>query len=127
MLTSGRGAQRKIAYSGVVFTIAYALCSDYSSPGEEFYDQRSASDKAKLNALFELLGNTGRISNREKFKKLVDDIWEFKSYQIRTRCAFTASRIILVTHGFIKKGDDTPRAEIVRAKRILAEDSSWSI
>ena len=124
MLTSDHGHQRQIAHWGTLFTIAYALCLDYSSPGAEFYDRQDSSSKAKLNTLFQLLGNAGRISNREKFKKLEDEIWQFKSYQIRMPCAFTSNRIVVVTHGFVKKGDDTPRAEIVRAKRILAEDLS---
>lgn len=74
-------------------------------------------------ALFKRLGDTGRIDHREKFKKLDGELWEFKSHQIRMPCAFRHPRLVVVTHGFIKKTGRIPPAEIARAERILNEDT----
>jgi len=115
--------RRPIAYSGYQFTIAYAVCLDQSKPAEEFYDSLADPDKAKLNKLFERLGDHGRISNEEKFKKIENsDFFEFKSFQIRMPCFFLPGKLVVITHGFWKKGDKIPPAEVKRAERIRQED-----
>jgi hypothetical protein len=114
---------RPVAYPGQRFTIVYAISADQQSPGEEFYDGLSDSDKAKLNKLFEVLGDHGKISNKEKFKKIEDtEFFEFKSFQIRMPCFFSPGQLVIITHGFVKKGDKIPPAEIRRAERIKKED-----
>ena len=114
---------RPVAYQGEQFTITYAVCLDQSRPGEKFYDGLTDNDKAKLNKLFEHLGDHGKISNREKFKKIDDtEFFEFKSFQIRMPCFFQQGRLVIITHGFRKKGDKIPPAEIKRAERIKEED-----
>lgn len=55
--------------------------------------------------LFRVLGDTGRISNEEQFKKLQDEFFEFKAFQLRLPCYHAPGRRgrVVVTHGFIKK------------------------
>ena len=118
--------ERVFAYAGSQFVVAYAICSDGGMPGLDFYNGLSPSDKAKVTALFQRLGEHGRIESREKFRKIDDELWEFKSFQIRMPCAYRPGRLVLVTHGFIKKRDATPPTEIQKAKRILQEDSGRS-
>jgi hypothetical protein len=114
---------RPIAFKGARLTIVYAVCSDHTRPGEEFYDGLGDGDKAKLNKLFEHLGDHGKISNREKFKKIENtNFFEFKSFQIRMPCFFRQGRLVIITHGFRKKDDKIPPAEIRRAERIKEED-----
>jgi phage-related protein len=115
---------RRIAYAGARFTVAFAERSDGSSDAGVFYDTLGDTDKAKLLKLFEYLGDQGHITNREKFKKIADGFFEFKSFQVRMPCVFTADGQVLVTHGFTKKGDEFPSSEIERAKRIVAEDAA---
>jgi phage-related protein len=83
-------------------------------------------DKAKLMQLFRMLGDNGNHSNREKFGDLGDGLFEFKSFQIRMPYAYAENekRLILITHGFWKKRDKAPRAEIERARKILREDAA---
>jgi phage-related protein len=88
---------------------------------EEFMNKLSVEDRGKLLALFKRFGDEGRISNREKFQKLQDDIWEFKSYQIRVLCFFGENKTMILTHGFIKKKDKTPKSEIARAVKFRSQ------
>jgi hypothetical protein len=117
--------RRPTAYSGTQFTIAYAVLLDQSSPGEVFYDGLEDGDKAKLNKLFERFGDHGKIVNEEKFKKIdKTEFFEFKSFKIRMPCFFSTSqtKLLVITHGFLKKTDKLPRVEIKRAERIKGED-----
>jgi hypothetical protein len=81
-------------------------------------------DKAKLMALFQIAADHGNFHNPEKFGDLGDGLFEFKSFQIRMPFAYakTERRLILVTHGFIKKKNKTSSQEIKRAWRIYHED-----
>jgi len=114
---------RRVAYKGSKFTIAFAQTGS-GCPAGEFFDALEDSDKAKLMALFRLLGDQGRISNPEKFGSLGDGLYEFKSFQIRMPFAYARHerRLVIISHGFIKKRDKAPKEEIERARRILEED-----
>ena len=76
---------------------------------KEFYDGLNESDKKKILALLKRIAEEGPINNEEKFKKLEGDVWEFKSYQIRVLCGFSPGKVVLLTHGFIKKKQKTPK------------------
>jgi len=115
-------AQRPIAYQGRVHTIGYAVDKNGRSPGKEFFDALPVRDQAKVMSLFVRLGDYGSIRNPEKFRKLEGNCYEFKSFQIRMPCFFSPDGWVLVTHGFWKKRDRTPRQEIERARRIFEED-----
>lgn len=117
----GGGSSRPLVISGVQRTIEYAACADASSPARDFVEALGASDLAKVLNLFQRLADHGRIENGQKFKRLDGPIWEFKSHQIRIPCFQDGSAWVL-THGFIKKSDSAPRAEIDRAHRIRSED-----
>src|ERR1017187_4158719 len=117
---------RRVAYNGSVFAIAFAKEKSGACPACEFFDELSQLDKAKLMALFLIAGDHGKFYNPEKFGDLGDGLYEFKSYQIRMPFAYAKNErgLILVTHGFIKKKDKTPKEEITRAWRIYNEDQA---
>ncbi len=119
-------AERKLAYRGQMFKIAFAKERSGASPAEEFFDQLAPVDKAKLMNLFRILGDHGKHTNPEKFGDLADGLYEFKSFQIRMPFAYSQSekRLILITHGFWKKREKAPPAEVARARRILQEDAA---
>jgi phage-related protein len=77
-------------------------------------------------ALFQIAGDHGKFHNPEKFGGLGDGLYEFKSFQIRMPFAYAKNErgLILITHGFIKKKDKTPKEEITRAWRIYNEDQA---
>jgi phage-related protein len=122
------GTERRIARCGKLFTIAYARDREGNYPGEEFFDQLLPVDKAKLMKLFEILGDLGKCSNDEKFGDLGGGLYEFKSFQIRMPFIYPRHErhLVLISHGFYKKRDKAPPAEIERAWRIFHEDEKTS-
>jgi hypothetical protein len=109
-------------YLGTWGTVSLAIEASGACPARVFIEELSTADKAKLFALLKRAADMGpmNINNREKFKKLDDDLYEFKVFQIRIPC-FYNGRSIVLTHGFKKKQDDIPPGELLRAKRIRAE------
>ncbi len=117
---------RKLVYQGAVFAIAFARETSGACPAGEFFDGLSRIEQAKLMALFMLAADLGKFYNPEKFGDLGDGLYEFKSFQIRMPFGYAKCErgLILVTHGFIKKKDKTPKGEIARAWRIYGEDQA---
>ncbi len=67
-----------------------------------------------------------QTNDPELFKKLNDEIWEFRTQYLGSQLrvlAFWDKRdkrhtLVLATNGFIKKTQKTPKSEIERAERI---------
>lgn len=113
----------KVAFQGSQKCIELLCADDGSCPVEEFLEQLSNSDRRKVDSLFELMGEKGKITNDQKFKKLEgsDGIFEFKSFQIRLLCFFAPGQRVIVCHSLIKKKDkhdknDVSLAESCRTK-----------
>ena len=64
-----------------------------------------------------------QTNNPKLFKKLNDDLWEFRTKSLKLHIRLLAfwdktantSTLVIVTHGFIKKTDKVPIHEIDRA------------
>jgi hypothetical protein len=89
-------------------SIAYAVRSSGSMPAKAFLEGLPRQERIKFEILFEYMASQGRIPNKEKFRKLRDQIWEFKSGQNRIAC-FQHSNVWFLTHGFVKKRGKTLR------------------
>lgn len=74
---------------------------------------------ADLSSNLNETAKRGLSRNEEKFKSLVDGLFEFKSWQLRLICFFDDG-FVVCTHGYIKKRRDAPRYEIDRARRMRA-------
>lgn len=120
---------RRVAYQGSKFKIAFAREKSGRCPGSQFFDELDTADKAKLMALFQIAGDHGNFYNPEKFGDLGNGLYEFKSFQIRMPFAYAKNErgLILITHGFVKQKDKTPKEEIERAWRIYNEDRSQQL
>jgi len=120
------GSKRTVAYRGEKLDIAFARNQSGASPAEEFFNNLSKLEQTKLMVLFKMLADSdpGRVLNPEKFGRLGDGLFEFKSFQIRMPYAYASNEkgTVIISHGFIKKKDKAPSSEIERARRILAED-----
>jgi hypothetical protein len=88
-------------------------------PAEDYLENEAEKPLA-LAALFQRMAEFGPegIGNREHFRKLEDDLFEFKKHQDRVPCFFMKGGIAVATHGFRKKKDAVPPSEIERANRI---------
>ena len=105
---------------GLWGTVAMAVLANQECPAGDFLGDLQPQDRAKLFALFNRFAEHGFISNREKFKKIADDLFEFKSFQIRMFC-FIRGRQLIVTHGVKKKRDGLNSPDIDRAERIKSQ------
>jgi len=64
--------------------------------------------------------------DKELFKKLNDEIWEFRTLYNKTHYRLFAfwdkidniDTIVISTHGLIKKTDKTPPGDIIKAERL---------
>jgi len=115
--------ERPIAYEGAQLTVVYAVALNGSSPGLQYYEEQTPKNQARLNKLFQWLGDHGWIKNDQKFKPIEGtDFFEFKDFQIRMPC-FRRAAFMIITHGFNKKQGKMPPQEIERAKRLREEDA----
>jgi hypothetical protein len=116
----------QVCEKGLARTVAYAKDSQGRMPAKDFLAETTGSDaptrleKAGLYHLFRLMANTGRIGNKEQFRKERGEIFGFKRYQVRI-AAFQVGSVWYLTHGFRKKKDKWPETELDRADRIRSE------
>lgn len=111
---------RKPEYVGSKLRIECMERANGSCPAGEFLDRLKEQDRKKLDVIFEMLGDMGRIHNDLKFKKVEGRIFEIKSHQIRIFCFFTSGRLILL-YGIKKKRDRLPRRHIDKAINMMSE------
>jgi len=107
-----------LAYNGPKKRIEFYYTGAGRVLGVEFIMSLPDEEKARLAALFAVMGDRGAIWNEEKFKHLDDKIYEFKAHHNRMLCFFFKDDLVIITHGFVKKRQKTPRKEIETAKAI---------
>ena len=92
------------------------------SPVEEFLDELSSKDAQKIVWVLQLIEQHDIIP-KIYFKKLVntDDIWEVRAQSgnniFRLLCFVEGKNVIVLTNGFQKKTQKTPKSEIILAEK----------
>ena len=87
------------------------------SPVEEFLDSLTSKHRQKAAWVFELIRVIPFVSG-QYFKKLqgTDDIWEIRidsgSDTFRILGFYDQGNLVILTNGFVKKTDRTPKNEI---------------
>ncbi len=102
--------------SGRYFFIEKNKC-----PVEDFLDSSPEDLKLKIIFVFKLI-ETERVLSKKFFKKLSGTNFyeiriEWKSNIYRFPCFFEKNKLIVLTHGFQKKTEKTPRKEILIAEQ----------
>lgn len=115
---SGKLPLSRLVYDGAVFRVEFYVALGGIAPAEAWLEQLPLAAQQKFAALFARMGDTGKIWNERKFKHLTetDQIFEFKVEADRVLCFFFTGRKLILTHGFRKSGDKTPKREIDRAE-----------
>lgn len=94
---------------------------------EEVWDLLdSIEEKAKEKILYNL-DKSRYVNDSELFKKLNNDIWEFRTKYSKTYYRILSfwdktekiETLVVATHGIIKKSDKVPKAEIEKAEAIM--------
>jgi len=89
----------------------------------EFLNALGANYQASRNALFALFDRIsvdGPIRDTEKSHKL-NDVWEFIEGDLRVFYFYDRGRLIICTHGIIKKGKKTKKRDIRHAEKLREE------
>lgn len=107
--------QKLIAYRGEKFTLEWYFDSSGKSNASEYFHQLTEVEKDKIFHLFKLLGDIGKIFNKQKFRDEGGQIYAFKSDQNRLLCFFFHGAKVIITNGFQKKQDKLPPREKERA------------
>lgn len=95
---------------------------------EEANEFLAELDPKTTHKIFYNIDLTEQTNDPQLFKKLQNDIWEFRTkfgrIQIRLLAFWDKSdnknTLVIATHGFIKKVDKVPKNEISRAERLKA-------
>lgn len=111
-----------------MFTLEFYEAPNNIIPLEEFLDALKRKDKslfAKVLRDMELLESKGNLL-REPYTKPIDDgIFELRTKQhnniVRVFFFFVVGKKIILTHGFIKTTEKTPKSEIDKAKEYKKE------
>ncbi len=93
---------------------------------EEANEFLAELDSKTISKIFYNIDLAEQTNDPKLFKKLQNDIWEFRTkfgrLQIRLLAFWDKSdnknTLVIATHGFIKKVDKVPKNEINRAERL---------
>lgn len=90
---------------------------------KEFLD--SLDDKSRAKIIYNIWKSRS-INDKELFKKLQNEIWEFRTKYNKTYYRLLAfwdkleknDIVVISTHGLVKKTDKIPKSEIEKAERL---------
>jgi len=80
-----------------------------------------AKQAVRMLALLSQVAEDGPPRNVERSHQVAAEIWELIHGDLRILWFYAEGRIVVLTGGFVKKSQKTPRAEVEAAERALAE------
>jgi len=107
-------------------TVTFYKTEDGRYPVKDFLDSLPGKVAQKVTWVLSLLEDLDIVPS-SYFKKLVgsEDIWEcriqFGSNDYRILCFHAGGSVLVLTHGFMKKTQKTPKNEIERAETYRRE------
>ena len=101
--------------------VTFYPTADGKCPIHDFLDSLPGKVAQKVTWVLKLIEDLDSVPS-SYFKKLTgtEEIWEcritFGSNAYRIFCFFAGDSVVVLTHGFAKKSQKTPRAEIEKAE-----------
>lgn len=90
-------------------------------PAEDFLKTLDSKMLAKILRIMDLLEEFGPVLRLPYSEHLEGDIFELRAKQggdiTRVMYFFVAGKRIILTNGFVKKSQKTPKSEIIKAKK----------
>jgi phage-related protein len=109
-------------FRGNQLAIELLVFDNGACPVADFLGQLTGQERRRIDVLFERLGNQGRISNKELFKKLEGTkLFEFKRHQIRLICFYTPDKRVVICHALRKKQDKHQKRDLDHAETLRTE------
>jgi len=99
----------------------YRFRVEFLEEAKTFLD--SLDEKSRAKILYNIW-KARSTNDKELFKKLQGEIWEFRTMYNRTYYRLFAfwdkseDTVVISTHGLIKKTDKTPKSELEMAERL---------
>jgi phage-related protein len=101
----------------------YKFRVDFLEEAKEFLDNLDEKSRAKV---VYNIWKSRSTNDKELFKKLQDEIWEFRTKYNKSYYRLFAfwnktdkeDTVVISTHGLIKKTDKIPKSEIKKAERL---------
>ena len=110
---------------GCMFEVVFYEKGSGEKPVEDFIDSLEPKMRAKLVSVMEILEEKGNMLRMPYSQHIEDGIFEVRakvgSNISRVMCFFYYGRKIIMTNGFIKKTQKTPKNEIDLAKKYRKE------
>lgn len=107
------------------FIVEFFEKSDGTCPVKEFIISQDLKMKARLVRMIKLLELEGNNIREPYSKFLGDGVYEARVQQgnniARVLYFFIINKKIILTNGFIKKSQKTPKLEIIKAKKFRSE------
>ena len=75
-------------------------------------------DGDRMLAVLEKVAQQGPLRNDKVSHKIAYDIWEFIQGRLRVLYFYDEGRVVVCTHGFVKKTQKAPKGEIATANRV---------
>ncbi len=104
-----------VVYDGNELTIEWYFTSRGKSEALAYFEDLPINRKKKVVNLIRLLGNVGKIFNKEKFRNEGDRIYALKASEDRFLCFFFDGAKVIVTNAYIKKSTKMPLREKEKA------------
>jgi phage-related protein len=99
----------------------WEIVKNQTSEFRELVSKLSTKEKNVLLAKITTIADHGPLRNEEKFRHEGEGIYAIKQNQIRVYCFFEQDRMIVLTHGFIKKSKKVDPKQLSKAIRIREE------
>lgn len=110
-----------LVFEGKVFDIEWYFTEREESQAKEYFEELEGGQQDKAMNLFQLMGNVGKILNKEKFRNEGNHIYAFKIKPDRFLCFFAEDKRVIITNGFTKKTDKLPKNEKERAVSFMKD------
>ncbi len=104
-----------IAYEGTEFTIEWYFNDKGTSEALCYFESLSVDRKKQLVRLLYMLGDSGKIFNKEKFRYEGDQLYVFKCSSDRFFCFFFNGAKVIVTNAYEKKSAKMTAKEKLKA------------
>ncbi|MFC1841690.1 type II toxin-antitoxin system RelE/ParE family toxin [Candidatus Dependentiae bacterium] len=104
-----------LAHKGSKFAIEWYFNKQGKSTAFEYFKKLSPSRKKKLIHLLFVLGDVGKMFNKEKFRYEGDQIYAIKTSPDRFLCFFFEGAKIIITNAYEKKSAKMPKREKLKS------------
>jgi len=99
----------------------WEIVKNQTSEFRELVSKLSTKEKNVLLAKITTIADHGPLRNEEKFRHEGEGIYAIKQNQIRVYCFFEQDRMVVLTHGFIKKSKKADPKQLSKAIKIREE------